>query len=294
MGAYTKNVAVIKGLKDGFSADGGELSGLIRCEKYGSSLRVEATYINFAPLDEGRLVVGVSDGAHTQIFEGNVFEGESEVDTSRGFAALICYVNGGVYSVASAVCGGFAAAALGIKQAVEKAENIAPDHAKKQAVAYEDEAIAEENYYEYAQTDAGGGSVREDKKEEKDGEKLREDETHSRPVAPPLARGECFYARMKGEIENVLTTYPREDALEEVVENSRWVKINYGDGKYYVFGVISEGDSPQYICYGVPAESDVPPDSLKGMASLIPTAEGGFWVMYQDAFTGASLKIETE
>ena len=82
--SYTKNIAVIRGLKSGFSADGGQLSGLVKAEKYGSSLKVEVSLINFAPLTEGRYVVAVSDGKHTCVLDGLTFEGRSEVDTGSG------------------------------------------------------------------------------------------------------------------------------------------------------------------------------------------------------------------
>ena len=82
-----------------------------------------------------------------------------------------------------------------------------------------------------------------------------------------------------------------------MVHGSKWVKISYGDGKFYVFGVIYDGKKPLYICYGVPSEnSKKPPESMKGLASFIPSsaedADSGYWVMYQDANTGASLKID--
>lgn len=149
---YTKNIAVIRGLKGGFSADGGPLSGLVKAEKYGNSLKVEVSLINFAPLSEGRYVCAVSDGKHVCILDGLAYEGASEVDTGAGFAALICFVNGAVSPIASAVCGAYQFAAAGIKEEIEKQEKavkntIAP------AEKYEDEALAEENYYEYGQTD---------------------------------------------------------------------------------------------------------------------------------------------
>ena len=101
---------------------------------------------------------------------------------------------------------------------------------------------------------------------------------------------------MKDEIEKVLSSYPSERALEETVEDSRWVRINYGGDKFYVFGVIYGGGKPRYICYGVPStDSRRPPESLSNLASYIPSspenADGGYWVMYQDAATGASVKI---
>lgn len=302
MGGYTKNIAVIRELKNGFSADGGGLTGLIKAERYGAKLRAEVSLINFAPLTEGKYVTAISDGKHTQILDGGVFEGYSEVDTTAGFAALVCFVNNGVSPVASAVCGNFQSAALGIKEVIERAEkpegfSVPPES------AYEDEAIAKENYYEYEQAYTDGGALREDKAQE---EKRREPEQNeagsadfkSQKRAGGLARGEYFYQAMKGEIESLLSTYPAEDTLEKVVENSRWVKINYGGEKFYVFGVIYQKNTPQYICYGVPTTNNRrPPESLRGLASFIPaSAEGGnegFWVMYQDAATGASVKIQS-
>ena len=62
MSGYTKNIAVIRELKNGFSADGGALTGLVKAEKYGAKLRAEVSLINFAPLTEGRYVTAISDG----------------------------------------------------------------------------------------------------------------------------------------------------------------------------------------------------------------------------------------
>ena len=321
MAGYTKNIAVIRGLKSGFSADGGELSGLVKAEKYGASLKVEVSLINFAPLTEGRYVVAVSDGKNTCILDGLSFDGASEVDTGAGFAALICFVNGTVSPVASAVCGNFHSAALGIREQIEKQEQtnllnppiINKEEPKTEEEPYEDEALAQENYYEYEQAYEGGWALREDPQKEKDGQSVLENEAASGAFKEiglsggnkdsgalgGLSRGKCFYELMKDEIEKVLSSFPKESALEETVENSRWVRINYGDNKYYVFGVIYSGGNPQYICYGVPStDSRRPPESLAGLASFIPssphTTDAGYWIMYQDSTTGASVKISAE
>ena len=290
---YTKNIAVIRGLKSGFSADGGSLSGLVKAEKYGASLKVEVSLINFAPLTEGRYVAAISDGKKVCILDGLSFDGVSEVDTSAGFAALICFVNGTVSPVASAICGAFQSAAMGIREEIEKLERVKND-------GYNDEALAQENYYEYEQTDKDRGAVRENTEKEKDGESVRKNEKDNvvrekEPTAGGLAGGD-FFGRMKDEIEKVLSSYPSERALEETVEDSRWVRINYGGDKFYVFGVMYGGGKPRYICYGVPStDSRRPPESLSNLASYIPSspenADGGYWVMYQDAATGASVKI---
>ncbi|MDE7329934.1 MAG: hypothetical protein K2N30_02395 [Clostridia bacterium] len=313
---YTKNIAVIHGLKDGFSADGGNLSGIVKAERYGFHLKVEVSYINFAPLTEGRYITAISDGAHTEIIEEGLFDGESEVNTDAGFAALVCFINGKVFPVASAICGNFRGEALGIKAEVERRENLSAEVKKEKAQSvpaeqpYEDEAIAEVNYYEF-ETDESGGALREDKKEKENGKKPCEDETAVGSFKDEedglkdengayyggngLAGGD-FYSRMKGEIEGVLKNYPHEDCLENLIEGSKWVKISYGENGFYVFGVIYSGGKADYICYGVPASDTVnPPESMKDTASFIPAeAEGfaGFWVMYQDARTGATLKLD--
>lgn len=312
MGGYTKNIAVIRGLKEGFSSNGGELSGLVKAEKYGSKLTVEVCKINFAPLTEGKYVTALSDGKECVVFDGDSFEGESAIETGGGFAALVCFVNGSVRAVASAVCGGFGSVALGLKAEVERTESrqreqtAAGDALQKKEKesdkpVYDDEAMAEVNYYEYEtlQNDEGGGAVCADEEKEEDGSELQEDEASLCAVEKArrlkLAGG-IFWERMKGEIDGLLSAYPPEDGLCGIIEGSKWVKITYGDGKYYVFGVIYENGTPRYLGYGVPAERDSkPPESMAHLASFIPSADGGgWWLIYQDAETGAALKLEAE
>ena len=384
---YIKNIAVIKGIKSGFSSNGGALSGLVKTEKYGPYFRAEVSYINFAPLDFGRYVAAVTDGEHTVVLNGTSFEGESDIDTSYGFAALVCHVDNEVLPVASAVCGNFAWATPACAAAIERAEKA------DLAAGYEDEAIAEENYYEYPPDNKGQGAVCAGRKAA-DGRGARQNEDAGRILKEPApaeggrsgghtaagradggdaeensADGEGngtsntaqmtaagaaesgvdipvgnvdnpakkfsaasgsfgahaknpakegafsaaegqkgrqyaknnveiagsaaqFYSRMSGEIDRLLSTHPREQLLEAAVENSRWVRVNYGR-LHYVFGVIYEDGSPAYICYGVPGEAALCPESLAGMAGFIParSQNSGYWVMYQDARTGASVKL---
>lgn len=304
--SFTKNIAVIHGLKDGFSADGGSLTGLVKAERYGGHLTVEVSYINFAPLSEGRFVAAVNDGKNTVVVEDGFFDGESLVNTDNGFAALICYINNGVFPVASAICGNFRDAALAIKDDIERGENFKAANkdggaAPSEGAVYEDEAIAEENYYEF-ETDESKSAVRKNESEAANWEKPRKNEeaacavkNKKSGVKSGLAGGD-FYSRMKREIEKVFSDYPRFKELESLIEGSKWVKISYGENVFYVFGVMYSGGRAEYVCYGVPAKSSsAPPESMKNTASFIPLeTEGyvGFWVMYQDAGTGATLRVE--
>ena len=293
---YTKHIAVIKGLKDGFSADGGALSGLVKCERYGSKLSVGVSLINFAPLTEGRYVCAISDGKITEIFDNREYDGASGLDISSGFAALICYVNAQVSAIASAICSGYRGSVSEILREVEKSEPIKCDGGEAQAAAveeYSDEAIAEVNYYEYEQAAQSQGAVC-----------AGESQTHTRDSADKNEENSCakekrggkrpFYKRVQSEVEGILKTYPAETEAEKIFENSRWVRIDYGEGKYYIFGVLYKNAVPEYFAYGVPAESETPPESLGGLASFVPSGNGrGYWVMYQNAGTGDSIAPAT-
>ncbi|MGN1060606.1 MAG: hypothetical protein ACI4QN_02625 [Candidatus Coproplasma sp.] len=326
MAGYLKKIAVIKQLKGGFSADGGVISGLVKLETYAGYLKAEVSLINFAPLSDGRYVFGISDGVNVVVFEDVFFECESAFNCEKGFAFVVCFCHGGAAPIASAYCGQAASYLPALTQEIQKREQVSPK--KSNGAAYDDEAISEVNYYEN-KADKDDKSVLEDKEEEKLSQSSGEDEEDIRPVK--ISKGglsereeanaeeptgdlngeqtECgeqereelsgglaggdFYSRMQGDIERIFSEYPKESDLEEVIEGSRFVKISYGDGAYYVFGVLYIGGNPAYICYGVPSlNAQEPPKSLKGFSSYIPCKKGGYWMTYQDARTGVSVGIE--
>ncbi|MDE6849988.1 MAG: hypothetical protein K2J54_01545 [Clostridia bacterium] len=309
MSAYVKKIAVIKQVKGGFSADGGAVSGIVKCETYAGFLKVEVSLINFAPLTEGRYVLGITDGLNTVTFEGLTYEGEGEFNLSSGFAFLVCFCHNTVAPIASAACGQMACALPDLKEEMVKRENIRP---QKGGAAYDDEAIAEVNYYE--SSFKGGAAVRaaetQEKKRSSGGENEADtcavesekksgleqeaaaaDEGVNERLKSGLAGGD-FYGRMEGDIRRIFATYPAEPALERAMDVSKFVKITYGDNRFYVFGVLKVEGRPRYICYGVPATNgEVPPPSLKSCASFVATENGGYWMTYQDAATGISVVI---
>ncbi len=380
MTGYTKKIAVIKQIMNGFSADGGALSGVVKAETYAGFLKVEASLINFAPLSEGRYVCGITDGLKTAVFEGANYEEECDFNLAYGFAFIVCYCNNSCRPIADAACGQMACALPDLKEEMARRELPPPQIAQNSkgksaakstdklsenseektagqsanktppeqsgAAAYDDEAIAEVNYYEYG-ADEDGRAVRQGKTQKKSGRAGGENEENSGAFAarekrlngtyygvngkneedskvffpdsraaysqsdgseiesgdensgskegeistPRLAGGD-FYGRMRGDIEKIFATYPKEEKLESAMEGSRWAKVPYGSGKFYVFGVLSVEGSPRYICYGVPsADGANPPASLAGCASFMPVDGGGYWIMYQDAGTGVSVKI---
>lgn len=103
-----------------------------------------------------------------------------------------------------------------------------------------------------------------------------------------------FYCSIKSHLDEMLTCYPRENTLTELIDESEWVKVERDDG-YYAVGLIKNNNEPEYLCYGVPGkECDTPPDHLKSYCAFIPTSDNGdgYWTVFQDAKTGIAIKNE--
>lgn len=308
MSGYIKKIAVIKQVKSGFSADGNQISGLVKAETYAGFLKVGVSLINFAPLSEGKYVFGICDGLNTVVFEGNSFEGESDFNLSSGFAFLVCFLKGEPSVIASAACGQMACALPDLKEEMRRREVVVKKESvakkDKDGVAYDDEAITEVNYYDRNQIDESGVAVCENKEKKEEGADCA-DEADSGAVEGKKKRvekeelggglaGGDYFSRMREDVEKIFAVYPKIAALEAVMEGSRFARIDYGEGKHYAFGVLYVEGKPRYICYGVPSsDGTAPPKSLKGLSSFVPCGEGGsgYWIMYQDAQTGVSVSL---
>ncbi len=105
-----------------------------------------------------------------------------------------------------------------------------------------------------------------------------------------------FYDEIKQQIDNLFENNPSEDYLETLIPNSKWVKVDLKNGDYYVLGLIYENNNLKYICYGVPGVYQKnPPRELSGYPIWFPLEtekpEGfGYWLSYQDADNGESVK----
>lgn len=123
-------------------------------------------------------------------------------------------------------------------------------------------------------------------------EKFEEiDENEAKPIENK------FYQEMKQQIDSLFENNPNEDYLEQLIPDSKWVKVNIdSNGDYYVLGLIYEDDKLKYICYGVPGVyQKFPPRELSGYPIWFPLDENkpegfGYWLSYQDADSGESVK----
>lgn len=127
-------------------------------------------------------------------------------------------------------------------------------------------------------------------------------QTISNPIEDELKNyefsEETFYESMSEQIEDLFNKYPAETNLENLIPNSKWVKIDYeNNGNYYVLGLIYEDIELKYICYGVPGKyAETPPNGLSNYSQFLPlnpeSPEDGYWVMYQNAINGESVAVD--
>lgn len=111
-----------------------------------------------------------------------------------------------------------------------------------------------------------------------------------------------FYSLIKDQIDDLFERFPRNARLEVLVDNSKWVDIDYeGEGKAYVVGLLyDENGTLEYIAYGVPSTSDIrPPRQIADYSQWLPLDQDqpdgeGYWVMFQNAQTGDSVRLKAE
>jgi|GEM_PF-2849336 len=107
-----------------------------------------------------------------------------------------------------------------------------------------------------------------------------------------------FYDQIEDQINDLFKAHIREENLESIIPNSKWVKVEYEDTEgHYVMGLIYNNDVVQFISYGLPApNSSVPPKDLEDYAQWLPTTNSvdgqGYWLVYQSAKTGESVKAK--
>lgn len=173
--------------------------------------------------------------------------------------------------------------------------------------AYDDEKIAEENYYEYEkQVDNRLIGEDTDKNEQTYGNENAEGETpFFNEEKERAGEGETdeneayggegnFYERIRKKLDDLFADHPSEENLNFVVANSKWVKVKRDENSHYAVGLIYKdriGGDVKWICYGVPGRYGERPKEIQNYCSFIPSSifslKGkGYWVMFQSADSG--------
>lgn len=111
---------------------------------------------------------------------------------------------------------------------------------------------------------------------------------------------ENFFDEMKPHIDKLFKDNPNDEYLEKILPNSKFVRVQLDDDNYYVLGLIYDDDQIAYICYGVPGfYQNTPPRELSGYPIWVPIDKDkekdfGYWLSYQDAQSGESVKAVIE
>lgn len=327
---YVKKMCILRQVKQGFSGDGKTLSGLVKVEQYGKNLAVEVSIINFAPLVSGEYYCLLSDGkgrTETLALRGkSLFNILSDLDVSRGFCAVVCYVKNEIVPIAYGINGNGAYDWRAILNATlppvfpqnaeetaatEEAENAEatvekPDRkSEEKPSCYDDETVATENYYREAEDgqnvlyQAGGDALaqsRAEKQDEKKGSDPAEDVDAENVLHPFKTGGDGYYRSVKSEIDELFATHERDDTLKGAFACGEWVRVESGDKRYLV-GVIYEDGEAKYICYALPAtDRNAPPAEISEVCSFVPSSplreDEGYFVIFQSAATGECIKPE--
>lgn len=330
---YVKKMCILRQIKQGFSGDGKTLSGLIKAEQYGKNLAVEVSIINFAPLVSGEYYCLLSDGkGKTEMLSlhgKSMFNILSDVDISGGFCGIICYVKNEVVPIAYGINGNgnydwrailnatlppvFPNKERIVDDAVIALDKEEPDLPQEKPGmdfnatmphSYDDEKVANENYYEADYERKRDTKINENARDKsttkkpstKEGIAATEDDDAESVLHPFQKDPDGYYLSVKREIDELFATYPKDDSLTGAFSCSEWVRIkgNPNNPKYLV-GVVYEDGKARYICYAVAAEDkENPPKEFEGACVFVPCSifddERGFFVLFQNTATGECIQ----
>lgn len=109
-----------------------------------------------------------------------------------------------------------------------------------------------------------------------------------------------FYSLIKDQLDDLFARFPHNTTLELLVENSKWVTIDFdGVDRSYVVGLLyDDNGNLTYIAYGVPGNNGIkPPSQIADYSQWLPLDPDlpngeGYWVMFQDSTTGDSVILK--
>ena len=323
---YNKKILVLKQTEDGFCSNSKEISGIVRLEEEHGVITLQVSLINVKGISRGeyRLYVVDAKGKLYNFSLENkpqsfytVIEGFA--DFTIGFSSGLVYVTEEIpLLVAFGKSDDFfcdktelrklvAEKCLLEKKEKEQLLKVAQSQNNLQKkeqdlkipIAYNDEAVATENYYELEKDDeplCPKTDLQHDTAKEETEEKPKFDFAFQDEKDADFSQEMPYYSTAKKELDDLFSKFPPDDSLLRYFPDSKWVKINYSPEKYYLVGLVKENDTPKYICYGVPDKySDKAPDALDGFCSFIPLSlfdlkGDGYWMIFQDAITGNCIK----
>lgn len=334
---YIKKMCILRQVKQGFSADGKSLSGLIKIEQYGKNVAIEISAINFAPLVSGEYYCLIADAKHrteTLPLRGkSIFNILSDLDISKGFCAVICFVKQDVFPIAYGINGDGEYdfkkivnatlppsffkndeknATTEIAKTQDNPKNndseIPSKSAREQAENfYNDEFLATSDYYENERESKQLSQNRKDEKIENSMEKqtqttkdgVEKNENVENLRHPFTTESDGYYLSVKREIDEVFSSHEKDESLTSAFSCSEWVRLKGDkDNPAFLLGVIYQDGKALYICYALASEDrENPPKEIEGVCSFVPSSpfdeNKGFFVIFQSASTGECIKPQS-
>jgi len=192
---------------------------------------------------------------------------------------------------------------IGYMQKTEEKEssNAQPSTLQTHAVSHTQTALSTESTAPTA-TSTGAGKTLKNFSLAKEREELSNVETEAAFTVLPVSGYDAgvsalkampkadFYSQIKTQLDELFSSGERYTLLEELMPETRWIRVNFDEQKFYVVGLV--GTKPNYICYGVPGEyANEAPEELGEHSRWLPLdakePEGkGFWLLFQSAVTG--------
>ena len=161
------------------------------------------------------------------------------------------------------------------------------------AYSYDDEAIAESDYFsERLQAgdrdeDTAGKSKGKGRKKAGGNDSEKDDDV----IRPFLGtKGKLtYYKKVRDEIARAFEKFPADTRLLKVFPRSEWVRTESA-----LLGVVYENGQPKYLCVAVEKKGD-PPEDMKDHCTFVPespfTDKEGFYIVFQDADSGAYVTV---
>ena len=186
------------------------------------------------------------------------------------------------------------AASDGLQNASAEAEADTSDAFS--AATYGENAASEETGHVDKETEQAESVTVYAVKDESDTSAPRAANGFDKGNFPPFSanKGENFYRNIRARLEEIMTANPREEELEKLIPESKWVKVFYDDEEYYVVGILSEAGEVTFLAYGVPGIEGIKPpkeaEELCDFLAIPGTVGEGYWLMFQNAKNGDIMK----
>lgn len=333
---FEKKILILKQALEGFSISDKAVSGIVRLEEENGVCSLHLSLINLSSLDSGNYFLAllpknerltlIDLGVRPITFNKTL----DAIYNVKGISVALTFIKDDIPVVIAFASDNnlplpkfkklLAEKCLEMRDSRQKSvqnDDISIRH--EQSARYDDEAITTDNYYkndlsfeeklkyiekvnnEYLRNE-NASRLANGKEKAQDSQKfsfgLQDEELAC--ACPPNSAEHPFIFAAREKLNFLFSSHEEMIELSKIIPESKWVKIDYSENKYYVVGLVKEHGKEKYICYGVPSKYSLyPPSELAPYCSFIPLSvfdlQGdGFWMMFQSAESGECIKLNNK